>query len=157
MRKITREDIYKSARDVLTTKEISQNMWLDTKEVLEVCPVTRSHLTSMIESGAFPAPYRFSNKILWKQSDIETWMQKVVSGSVEEKEFTPVSEEDVLYLIEHKPCVVTNREIANELNAKYADVCSLTRIMADAGLIDRIRPKGIAQKVWYRSIEHAQH
>lgn len=49
------------------------------RQVLELVPVTRSHLYKAVREGNFPRPIKMGKRSLWKIKEIEAWVKKQIS------------------------------------------------------------------------------
>lgn len=130
--------------DSLSPKEIMDTEWMKLKELKKVVPMSEEWFMVNCRNGVFPRPYgRSSNRrhLVWKTEDVNKFISELsASGATKEPEekkavtWDMVKElfynEDVLYW--------TNTDIAEWLNASMTDVSALTRMMANAGEINKL-------------------
>ena len=130
--------------DIPAHERVSQ-MWMNVDDVLKRLPVSRSQFWQLIKRKEFPAPHYHHKTPLWSQRDLAAFIERRVRElPTPTSSAVPVTWALIAALMRDSyPSGLTNKQIAFSLGADYADVASLTRIMAKAGELSAFNPTRI--------------
>lgn len=126
--------------------------WLTVDDITTMLCISRTTLWGWVKNETFPYPFKWRGKIFWPKEEVESFIKdRVDNKPVEQKKYNAITWDEVKALVESKSYgLITNAQIAEELEADTLDVTHLTRLMAKAGVLDMVRLDGVNSVNFYR-------
>lgn len=138
--------------DHLTSLEIMDKLWLSRKDILRITTLSKNTLARMIEENRFPLPYRHKKTLVWDNEGINKWILNLTNKGVDEEMKTAITWNMISKMFDDPKYVyLTNRDIAETLDASLHDVCLLTRLMELAGEINKFEGASGKAKMYSRA------